>query len=289
MATAAAVVAAYGCNGPISDWPPKAGSGDGTGTPVTGMAGGGATPGGVRDASVSVPPALGGSVAGGSPGGVGATPGGGVTGGAIGGQPPGGLPGSGGGTAGGVADAGTGTSMDAGVSEPPADAGASDAGDASLLEPDAGDSGWPSDAACSFVPIDAAVVPGADAEVCAAYGCGVTLTTLGQLVTPGGACGSTQALSVACTGELARAAMICTQENALGLGLGRQVTTCLRRASHFSQVPSDCLQCYADESLCTLSRCFVACIDGSDPACEQCRAQSCGEPFRKCSGLPPTR
>jgi hypothetical protein len=136
------------------------------------------------------------------------------------------------------------------------------------------------DGACSF-SVDAGAERG-----CSAYGCGTTLSTLGARSTDGGVCVTPEVLPLACDGQLSRAAVQCTQQNALGLGMGRPVTMCLRRSPAFARVQGDCLQCYADEALCTLSRCFAVCIDGSDPACEACRRQTCGAPFATCSGLP---
>jgi hypothetical protein len=137
-----------------------------------------------------------------------------------------------------------------------------------------------SDGSCSFPP-DAGV------SSCAGFGCGTTLSSLTALSRDGGTCVTPEALPLACDGDLSRAAEQCTQENALSLGLGgRPVTMCMRRLPKLANVSGDCLQCYADETLCTLSRCFVACIDGSDPTCQQCRSSQCAQPFSQCSGLP---
>jgi hypothetical protein len=133
----------------------------------------------------------------------------------------------------------------------------------------------------------AVLAPDASVSSCAGFGCGTTLSSLTAASRDGGVCVTAEALPLACDGELSRAAEQCTQENALSLGLGgRPVTTCMRRLPKLAQVSGDCLQCYADETLCTLSRCFVACIDGSDPTCQQCRSSQCAQPFSQCSGLP---
>lgn len=281
------------CNGPISDWPPKASDESNTGNPnpVTSTGGGGSTVGGVG----SVP---GGSVpGGGAPGGTttpntpsGASDGGATT------SPLGGLVGggtAGAGSLGGVTGGSNpSTGADAGAplqdaSAPTLDGGGSpqtpDADVPDAIVPD----GAVPDAGCSLAP-DAGPIglgDGGFTTSCPAFGCGVTLDSLSASSRPGGACVGSEALAAACSGELSRAAVECTQENALSLGVGRAVTSCMRRLPKLARVPGDCVQCYADETLCTLSRCFVACIDGRDPACDMCRRQSCGESFEKCSGL----
>jgi hypothetical protein len=269
------------CNGPISDWPPKAGSDSQTGGP---------------NPATNPPPVAGaGGTASGAPGGMGSPGGTGVN------TPPAtsdsgtvGIPGTaGGGLMGGASGSpdASAPSLDAGA--PSADAGlpTAEPGDAGVPLPDAavdaGDSAVP-DGGCNLAP-DAGSIGLSDGGVstlCTGFGCGVTLDSLNASTRPGGACAATEALAQACSGELSRAAIQCTQENALSLSVGRAVTSCMRRLPKLSRVPGDCLECYADETLCTLTRCFVACIDGSDPACDTCRRQSCREPFVKCSGLP---
>jgi hypothetical protein len=292
LAAAAITAGAIGCNGPISDWPPKAGDDTASGGGINpnkpvitaDAAVGPATPGGATGSNsggtaggttggASAPGILGGLTGGTFDSGL--TPGGGFLGGSDAGsvRPPldsGGPPTS--------ADAGTspesGTDTDAGV--PDADTGVGDAGDGGS----AGEGG------CNIVPTDAGHVPGDDAGLCAAYGCGVTLDSLSKLVTTNGACTTTEALPFVCSGALSRAALQCTQDNVLMLSLGRAVSACMRRLPQLSKVPVPCQQCYVDETLCTLSRCFAACIDGRDPACQQCRLQACGSAFTTCSGVP---
>ncbi len=219
-----------------------------------------------------------------------ATTGGTSAGGATGGASPGGLlAGTGmgggvGGLSGGNADAGAsaGTPGDAGFSGDAAvpamdggvalpDGGLPDAAIDSGIAPDAGDAG------CAQLS--------ADAGLCPSFGCR-TREQLRTAVGAQGACSSEQAIALACDGRVGKAALECTQESVFSISLERSVTVCLKRDAAIAQLSNDCLGCYVDEALCTLSRCFAACTltEGSD--CKACRQQQCGAPFARCSGLP---
>jgi hypothetical protein len=206
------------------------------------------------------------------------------------GGPIGGILGGGGGTGGLNA---SGRDAAAGTPTSTADSGA-------IGDPfnDAGGGGAPPDLDAGTPdggPGDGGVGPmpcvGVDAGVssCAGFGCGTSLSTLAAVSRDGGACATPEALPLACDGAIAGAALACTQDNVFGLGFGRPVTACLRRLPNLAQVSGDCLECYAQESVCTLSHCFVACIDGSDPMCQQCRQTQCMAQFSTCSGLPALR
>lgn len=151
---------------------------------------------------------------------------------------------------------------DGGVPDAAVDAAAPDAGEAGCL------------AAAS-----------SDAGLCPSFGCR-TREQLRASVGMQGACTSEQAIALGCDGRVGKAALECTQESVFSISLERSVTTCLKRDAAIAQLSSGCLDCYVDEALCTLSRCFAACTltEGSD--CKACRQQQCAAAFARCSGLP---
>jgi hypothetical protein len=215
-------------------------------------------------------------------------PPGGITGGLIGGL--GGLVGGGtagggfigGGDAGSAADAGVGVptspddaGLDGGVFDGGVDAGgdAGDAGDAALPG-DAGDAGGCfSDGA-----------PRSDGGCTGNY-CATSASALDQSVTQG-ACRASDTLRLVCQGQIARSTVQCAQDNALSLYVGSSVRSCLRHEAQLSAVASDCLDCYVQELLCTLSSCLATCVAGFEPDCSDCRRTNCGAQFTSCSGLP---
>lgn len=292
------LICAIGCQGPISDWP-HSGSGDeGTGSaPIAQPGQGGGANGG------PVVPGVG-------AGGAGAT---GGAGGAVGGGnmtpvPPASVAG------GGAAGTGTG-SMDAGVSTPGQIGGAATGGLGGftagslggLAGGTGGGSGAPppmgsSDAAAASdggVPeagVDGAVDAGAhdggcaqpsapDASMCPGYGCRTTLQQLRTSMKQG-ACSSEQAAAVVCDGRVGNVALQCTQDNLFALNISRAVNGCLKRDPQIGMLANDCVDCFVEEALCTLTRCFAACAvnDGND--CTNCRQQQCSAMFADCSGLP---
>jgi hypothetical protein len=186
-------------------------------------------------------------------------------------------------------------SVDAGVALPPAaggttgsgasagDAGASvDAGDGGLPSGDAGDAQVPDaggDGGC-------ATLGASDAGMCPGYGCRTSMQQLRLAVDSEGACASNQALAVACEGRATNAAHQCTQENVFSLNASRAISTCLKRDPQLAMLGTDCLDCFVDEALCTLSRCFAACTVSDAGACQACRLQQCGAPLAVCTGLP---
>jgi hypothetical protein len=192
-----------------------------------------------------------------------------------------------GGLAGGSADAGAGTPTggldsgaisagDAGTQSPGTalDGGVPDAAIDSGLVPDAGDAGCPQ-------PLPP------DASVCPNYGCRSTREQLRAAMNPQGACSSEQAVALACDGRVGKAALQCTEESVFTLNLERAVTTCLKRDAAIAQLSSGCLECFVDEALCTLSRCFALCALASEnDECRSCRRQQCGTTLSQCTGLP---
>jgi hypothetical protein len=270
---------AVGCQGPISDWPHSKSDDDGpqTSAPVSSPPGGGGATGGfggsvpvvVADAGVSVPggqTSAGGTTAGTS------TIGGGLAGGLLAG------------TAGGAAAPGG--SADAGVGSGGTASDAGSSADASL------DGGMPTTPATDAQVPDASSDAGCaqpsapDASVCPGYGCRTTLQQLRSAMDQEGACTSPQALAVACDGRISNAALQCTQESAFSINITRAVTSCLKREPQLAMVGSDCLDCYVDEALCTLSRCFAACTVGDGSSCRACKKQYCSAPLEVCTGLP---
>jgi hypothetical protein len=170
-------------------------------------------------------------------------------------------------------DAGTqspGTALDGGVPDAAIDSG---------LAPDAGNAGDAGDAGCPQ-PLPP------DASVCPNYGCRSTREQLRAAMNPQGACSSEQAVALACDGRVGKAALQCTEDSVFTLNLERAVTACLKRDAAIAQLSSGCLECFVDEALCTLSRCFAACTltEGND--CKVCRQQQCSAAFATCSGLP---
>lgn len=281
---------ASACVGPISDWPHKNSDGDdsdpGISTPITGGSpdAGLGGPGGVGGTGGTVGGGSQGSLGGGMTGSTGGTPAG-TVGGLLGGTGDSAAGDSGAAPSGGSSDAGA--VRDAGTTPNDDDAGAVNGGDAGAV--DGGDAGAPDAGPGDAGASDAGCGPLGDAGMlgtCPAYRCQKTLSELSAASAPMGACNTPLALPLACSGQLGRAALQCAQDNAFSLSVSRAITSCMRRVPLLTQIPSDCLGCYADETLCTLSRCFVACIDGSDPACQQCRHDQCGAALSKCSGLP---
>jgi hypothetical protein len=292
------LICAIGCQGPISDWPSSKGGDDqNTGSiPVTspngGVGGGAIVPGAVGGAAGSaggttVPPPMTGTP-GGSSAPLGGTTGSGTGTGAVdagagtpsttGGTSGGTLAGTGGlggliggGAAGGSPDAGAPMGSDAGV---PSDAGASDGGAPDGGAPDGG----AHDGGCTQ-----ASTP--DASMCPGYGC---RTTLQQLRTDmkQGACSSEQAAAVVCDGRVGNVALQCTQENVFALNIPRAVNGCLKRDAQIGMLSNACIDCFVDEALCTLTRCFAACTVSEGSDCRTCRQQQCSAMFASCSGLP---
>jgi hypothetical protein len=186
------------------------------------------------------------------------------------------IPPTSGGTGGGAAssaDAGTSTSSDAGVAD------ASDGGVQDAQVPDAHVPSGSGDAGCAQ-PSDP------DSGMCPGYGCRTTMQQLRSDLKQEGACTSQQALAVACDGRITNAALQCTQESAFSLNISRAVNSCLKRDPQLAMVGGACLDCYVDEALCTLSRCFAACTVGDGSSCRTCKHQYCSAPLEACSGLP---
>jgi hypothetical protein len=204
-----------------------------------------------------------------------------------------------------VADAGTTTSPPnagtGGAASGSPDAGVSDAFDAGASGDAgaAGDAGAPVDAG---VPADAGVLDAAppdaasdagcaqastsDAGMCPGYGCRTSAQQLRMAMDSQGACTSAEALAVACDGRVTNAALQCTQESAFSLNIGRSVNACLKRDPQLALLDNDCLECFVDEALCTLSRCFAACTVSDGAACQTCKHQQCSANLALCTGLP---
>jgi hypothetical protein len=292
------LVCAVGCQGPISDWPHSKGGDDGDFSSPTQGPGAGATPPntGLNPSNPVVTPVPGGT-AGASAGTTAGTVGGGGT-----------TAGTSGGLLGGLisADAGAGgflggiISIDAGsVTSPPmagTGGGASpfqDAGIGTSLDASAPvDAGVPDaalpDAALPDAAIDGgcAQVSTSDAGMCPGYGCRTSVQQLRTAIDSEGACTSAQALAVACDGRVTNAALQCTQESAFSLNIGRSVNTCLKRDPQLAMLGNDCLECFVDEALCTLSRCFAACTVSNGATCQTCKHQQCSANLALCTGLP---
>ena len=274
----------FGCNGgPISDFPhvgiPTRGpeADNATSSPQTGAGVAGGVVGG---------PGVGGSGAGvgGLP--VGAGTGGGLSGSvppvAIGGLSGGGVVGGGfiggpdaGVTPGAIEDAGK-DPVDAGGGS---DGGVSDSGVSDSGPNDAGDAGLGDGSACQ-----ADSSPRVDGGCRGSY-CAVARDALGSMASAG-ACSAAATLSLVCDGQITRKTAQCAQDYALSLSLGNAVRSCLRRDPQLAPVESNCLDCYTEEVLCTLSNCLATCVAGFETACADCRRERCGAKFTRCSGLP---
>jgi hypothetical protein len=285
------LVCAIGCQGPISDWPhSKGGDEDGIGAPspigslggngsaVTPGSGAGAggvvggtmgpppmssTPGGTSagtsaDAGLSTPGLIGGATTGGS---------GALIGGTGGGAP------NGMGDAGAPADAAV--ALDGGTSDAALDGGVDGAADGAV---DAGAPDAAHDGGC-------AQASAPDASMCPGYGCRTTLQQLRTSMKQG-ACSSEQAAALVCDGRVGNVALQCTQDNVFALNISRAVSGCLKRDPQIGMLSNACVDCFVEEALCTLARCFAACTvdEGSD--CKTCRQQQCSAMFASCSGLP---
>lgn len=175
------------------------------------------------------------------------------------------------------ADAGPGEVGDAGAD---ADSGADDAGaDADSGADDAGD-GDPPDGQAPCTASSTA----RSADGCSGQLCDTTLAALTGSVSQG-ACSQPAALALACDGQLARSAALCAQASTSSLWFDNAVRGCLRSDRALGDVSSDCRDCYADELLCTLSHCLVACVAELAQECTACRALHCGSAFSACSGV----
>ncbi len=183
-------------------------------------------------------------------------------------------PAGGGGGAPGAMDAGAPvTSGDAGFMPPLGtadDAGAGDGG-----APDAnGDAGCPR-------------LRAPDSGICSAYGCGLSLDQLRASANSAGACTSPAALAAACDGSASSAALRCTEASVFSPDLGEAASACVKRDAQLSALGATCLDCFVDEALCTLSRCFSLCALASEnDACRDCRHKQCGGALSQCTGLP---
>lgn len=277
---------AVGCQGPISDWPHS--KGDDNQAP---SAGAGGSIAGANPSPSTNPPVVTGT--------------GGTTSGAT--NTPGGIAAGMGGTTGappattlggnGSADAGASipSGSNGGVTTPPADSGsANDAG----VSFDAGaptdggpsDSGQPDggqpDAAPPANDAGCVAPSSADGGLCPGYGCRTSIQQLRTSMDGEGACSSERALSLACDGRVSNAALQCTQDSAFSLNIGRAVSSCLKRDPQLAMLGDDCLECFVDESLCTLARCFAACTANGSSACQTCKHQQCSANLALCTGLP---
>jgi hypothetical protein len=200
--------------------------------------------------------------------------------------PTGGLIGGTGGLIGGAGSSDAGASLDSGTVANPADASLPvdgalpDGGVPDGALPDGGIPDAASDSGCL-----APSTP--DASVCPGYGCKTTLQQLSALMDQEGACSSAAALAVACDGRVTNAALQCTQENVFSLNIDRSVNACLKRDAQLAAIGDDCLDCFVDEALCVLTRCFSACtINSTGNACQICRRQQCSAQLSVCTGLP---
>lgn len=164
-------------------------------------------------------------------------------------------------------DAGTPTLIDAGLT-PPSSAGQGDGG--------------ASDADVQRQGGECALVLG-DAGVCAEGACDELPKARSSET--GTACIEASSLPLACSGELSRIITECAEHEVRALGFGRSVASCARREPALAEVGDACLDCYANEVVCSLRSCLVECLDGSSSACRSCRALTCGVPFSRCSGL----
>lgn len=176
----------------------------------------------------------------------------------------------GGGTAGGMDGGAPMPSGDAGISPPTSMGG--DAGAAPV--PDAGDAGCPR-----------LLAP--DSGICASYGCRLSRDQLRASANTAGACTSPAAVAAACDGSASSAALRCTEASVFSTDLSAAASACVKREPQLSALAAPCLDCFVDEALCTLSRCFALCALASEnDACRACRHKECGSAFGLCSGLP---
>jgi len=123
-----------------------------------------------------------------------------------------------------------------------------------------------------------------DAGSCYGQLCDTTLQQLGAS-TSAGACNEPAALRKACDGQISRTAVACAQSNTSSLWFDNAVRGCLRSSPAVSDVPKGCLDCYADELLCTLSNCLAACVSDLQLECDACRGEHCAASFQVCSGI----
>ena len=202
-----------------------------------------------------------------------------------------GVPGGGavGGTGGGSASPGatpTPPAAGSGGTSGDLDAGVPPTGDAGVVPPlgTAGDGGAAPDAS-GDAGCPRLLAP--DAGICAAYGCALSLDQLRASTNSAGACTSPGALAAACDGSASSAALRCTEASVFSADIGEATAACVKRDAQLSALGATCLDCFVDEALCTLSRCFASCALASEnEACRACRHQQCAGVLSQCTGLP---
>jgi len=126
-----------------------------------------------------------------------------------------------------------------------------------------------------------------DAGVCTAYGCHISLDQLGARAQPTGACSSAPAVAAACDGSADSAALRCTEASVFAADLSAAVNACMEGDPSLGELGTRCRGCFADNALCALSRCLVACALAMETGeCQACRRERCGAQLTQCTGLP---
>lgn len=59
-------------------------------------------------------------------------------------------------------------------------------------------------------------------------------------------------------------------------------TKCVKDIEGYSE---NCSKCFGNIGECTVKNCFINCINGDTPTCEQCISKNCDDSFHLCSGL----
>jgi hypothetical protein len=185
-------------------------------------------------------------------------------------------------------DNGDGTQVDPGMDEEPAPPSFPDAGSPVFGDGDGDGTAAPGMLLDGGTEDAASESCGAnDAGMCQGSFCGTSRLDLGTQSAPGGACATdTAELDLVCSGEIPRVVTACS-ETAFAAADLNSTDGCAKADPGLTAASADCIDCYLEESRCTLEHCLLECLLGGGlESCAMCRASQCGTAFTTCSGLP---
>lgn len=126
--------------------------------------------------------------------------------------------------------------------------------------------------------------------MCSSFYCGVTPAQLAAEASPDRRC---KDIDFACSGDLSGLTTCARRIQTAMFGASEEVVRPMIRDCVFqnedvrAHVENECLDCFLDVLSCSANDCFLACLAGDSPQCDQCtRNAGCFDRLYTCMGYP---